>query len=413
MIPIRSPLPIPRATRPCASRSEMRSRSAKLSRSSPDATASAAPWIAQNARNSPGKVGGSFAAIAQPRSSLSTSSAPPGPVTRASTSSKRRSRSLCIWKRRSFAFGRVRLMRRSTLMGKPLQAVDDYAGYTKFTDLGLSPVALHIGPFDLRWYSLAYLAGIFIGYWYVLKLLKQPGAPMARRHADDLVFYAALGVIFGGRFGYVLFYNLGEYLRHPIEILKLWDGGMSFHGGVIGTSLGIFYFAHKEKLNWLRIHDYVACCVPFGLFFGRLANFINQELWGAPTTVPWAIRFVEYNAIGQRVLGPPRHPSQLYEASLEGIVLMCILAFMFWRTKARYEPGKLVGAFIFFYGCFRFGIEFIREPDNQLIQFAQATHLHMGQWLSLPMILGGLYLMATASKRRVRVEATAGNESVA
>ena len=298
-------------------------------------------------------------------------------------------------------------------MGKPLQAVDDYAGYTRFTDLGLSPVALHIGPFDLRWYSLAYLAGIFIGYWYLLKLLKRPGAPMGRRHADDLVFYAALGVIFGGRLGYVLFYNLGEYLRHPIEILKLWDGGMSFHGGVIGTSLGIFYFARKEKLNWLRIHDYVACCVPFGLFFGRLANFINQELWGAATTVPWAIRFQEVSVIGQRVLGPPRHPSQLYEAFLEGVVLFCILAFMFWKTRARYDPGKLVGAFLFFYGCFRFGIEFIREPDSQLIKFAQATHLHMGQWLSLPMILGGLYLMLTAARRRVRVEATAGTASVA
>jgi phosphatidylglycerol:prolipoprotein diacylglycerol transferase len=298
-------------------------------------------------------------------------------------------------------------------MGKPLQAAVEQSRYLAFPDLGLSPVALHIGPFDLRWYSLAYLAGIFVGYWYVLKLLKQPGAPMARRHADDLVFYAALGVILGGRLGYVLFYNLGEYLRHPVEILKLWDGGMSFHGGVIGTSLGIIYFAHKQKLSWLRIHDYVACCVPFGLFFGRLANFINQELWGAPTTVPWAIRFQEYNQLGQRVLGPPRHPSQLYEAVLEGIVLFCILSFMFWKTKARYEPGKLVGAFIFFYGIFRFGIEFIREPDSQLIAFANATHLHMGQWLSLPMILGGLYLMATAKKRRVRVEATAGTESVA
>jgi phosphatidylglycerol:prolipoprotein diacylglycerol transferase len=298
-------------------------------------------------------------------------------------------------------------------MGKPLQAAVEQSRYLAFPDLGLSPVALHIGPFDLRWYSLAYLAGIFVGYWYVLKLLKQPGAPMARRHADDLVFYAALGVILGGRLGYVLFYNLGEYLRHPVEILKLWDGGMSFHGGVIGTSLGIIYFAHKQKLSWLRIHDYVACCVPFGLFFGRLANFINQELWGAPTTVPWAIRFQEYNQLGQRVLGPPRHPSQLYEAVLEGIVLFCILAFMFWKTKARYEPGKLVGAVIFFYGIFRFGIEFIREPDSQLIAFANATHLHMGQWLSLPMILGGLYLMATAKKRRVRVEATAGTESVA
>ena len=298
-------------------------------------------------------------------------------------------------------------------MGKPLQA-DQYPGFTKFTDLGLSPVALHIGPFDLRWYSLAYLAGIFIGYWYLIKLLKQPGAPLARRHADDLVFYAALGVILGGRLGYVLFYNFGQYLRHPLEILKLWDGGMSFHGGVIGTSLGIIYFAHKQKLSWLRIHDYVACCAPIGLFLGRCANFVNQELWGAPTTAPWAIRFQELNAYGQRVLGPPRHPSQLYEAFLEGILLFCILAFMFWKTKARYDPGKLVGAFIFFYGIFRFGVEFIREPDAQFAgTIFERAGLHMGQWLSIPLILGGIYLMFTAKKRRVRVEATAGTASVA
>src|SRR5436190_1179199 len=217
-------------------------------------------------------------------------------------------------------------------MGKPLQAVD-YSRFTAFPDLHLSPVALHLGPFDLRWYSLAYLAGIIIGYWYLLKLIEKPGSPMARRDADDLAFYAALGIFLGGRIGYVLFYNLGEYLRHPIEILKLWDGGMSFHGGVVGTSLGILYFARKEKLSWLRVHDYVACCVPFGLFFGRLANFINQELWGAPTTVPWAVRFVEVTPFGP-MLGPPRHPSQIYEAVLEGIVLFAILAFMFWRTKA-------------------------------------------------------------------------------
>ena len=277
-------------------------------------------------------------------------------------------------------------------------------------DHGLSPVALDLGFFQLRWYSLAYLSGIFIGYWYLLKLLKQPGAPMARRHADDLVFYASLGIIFGGRLGYVLFYNLPYYLENPVDILKLWDGGMSFHGGVIGTSLGILYLARKEKLPWLRIHDYVACCVPFGLFFGRLANFVNGELWGAPTTVPWAIRFVE-TANGD--LGPPRHPSQLYEAGLEGLVLFGILWFLFWRTKARYQPGKLVGAFIFFYGIFRFGIEFIREPDAQLTAFAQATGLHMGQWLTVPMIVGGLYLMATANKRRVRVEPTVGTASVA
>jgi phosphatidylglycerol:prolipoprotein diacylglycerol transferase len=276
----------------------------------------------------------------------------------------------------------------------------------------LSPVALDLGFFELRWYSLAYLAGIFLGYWYLLKLIRQPGAPMARRHADDLVFYASLGVILGGRLGYVLFYRPGFYFENPLEILKLWDGGMSFHGGVIGTSLGIIYLAWKQKLNWLRIHDYVACVVPIGLFTGRLANFVNAELWGAPTTVPWAVRFPEV-VNGITVLGPPRHPSQLYEALLEGLLLFAILAWMFWKTKARYEPGKLVGAFLLFYGLFRFGVEFIREPDAHLVEFAQATGLHMGQWLCVPMILGGAYLMATAKGRRQRVEPIAGSESVA
>jgi len=282
-----------------------------------------------------------------------------------------------------------------------------------FPDLGLKPTVFDIGWFQLRWYSIAYLAGIFVGYWYLLKLLKQPGAPMARRHADDLVFYAALGIILGGRLGYVLFYNLSFYLEHPLDILKLWDGGMSFHGGVIGTSLGIFYLARKEGLQWLRVHDYVACCVPFGLFFGRLANFVNQELWGAETNVSWAIRFEEITPYG-KLLGPPRHPSQLYEAGLEGLVLFAVLWFLFWRTQARYQPGKLVGAFIFFYGIFRFAIEFIREPDAQFTgTILEATGLHMGQWLTVPMIVGGLYLMATASKRRVRVEPTVGSASVA
>jgi phosphatidylglycerol:prolipoprotein diacylglycerol transferase len=246
----------------------------------------------------------------------------------------------------------------------------------------------------------------------LLKLLKQPGAPMARRHADDLVFYASLGIILGGRLGYVLFYNLGYYMQHPVDILRLWDGGMSFHGGVIGTTLGILYLSWKEKLNWLRIHDYVACCVPFGLFFGRLANFVNHELWGAPTNVPWAVRFPEIIG-GMTVLGPPRHPSQIYEAILEGLVLFAILAWMFWKTQARYQPGKLVGAFIFFYGILRLGLEYVREPDAQLIGFAERTGLHMGQWLSIPMILGGLWLMWTANRRRVRVEPIAGSESVA
>jgi len=294
-----------------------------------------------------------------------------------------------------------------------LQPVNRSSDAIAWTDLNLSPVALDLGVFELRWYSLAYLAGIFIGYWYLLKLLKQPGAPMGRRHADDLVFYAALGIILGGRLGYVLFYNLPYYLENPAHILKLWDGGMSFHGGVAGTTLGILYLARKEKLPWLRIHDYVACCAPFGLLFGRLANFVNHELWGAVSTVPWAVRFPEIGPTGEQILGPPRHPTQLYEAGLEGLVLFAILWWLFWKTEARYQPGKLVGAFIFFYGLFRFGIEFVREPDAQLVEFAAASGLHMGQWLSLPMIVGGLYLMITAPRRRVRVEPTLGPASVA
>jgi phosphatidylglycerol:prolipoprotein diacylglycerol transferase len=281
-----------------------------------------------------------------------------------------------------------------------------------FTTLGLDPIALSIGPFDLRWYSLAYLAGIFLGYWYLLRMIRAPGAPLARRHADDLVFWAALGVILGGRLGYVLFYRPGFYLDNPLEIFKLWDGGMSFHGGVIGTSLGIIYLSWKEKLHWLRVHDYVACVVPIGLFTGRLANFVNAELWGAPTTLPWAVRFPEV-IDGIIQLGPPRHPSQLYEALLEGVLLFAILSLMFWKTRARYQPGLLVGTFVLGYGIFRFLVEFVREPDAHLVEFAQATGLSMGQWLCVPMILGGLYLILTAKGRRQRVEPVAGQESMA
>ena len=271
--------------------------------------------------------------------------------------------------------------------------------------LGLDPVIFHIGGFALRWYSIAYLAGIVVGWWYLTRLVAQPGAPMARRHAEDMVFYATLGIILGGRFAYIAFYR-PEILQHPIDILKLWEGGMSFHGGVIGVSLGIFYLCWRNKLNWLRVHDYVACCIPFGLFFGRLANFVNGELWGRPTSLPWGVLF----PTGGDVL---RHPTQLYEAALEGIVLFAILWFLFWKTEARYQPGKLVGTFLFGYGVSRFLVELVREPDAQLVEFAQRTGLHMGQWLSIPMILGGLYLIVTAKARRRRVEPIAGGESVA
>jgi phosphatidylglycerol:prolipoprotein diacylglycerol transferase len=179
---------------------------------------------------------------------------------------------------------------------------------------------------------------------------------------------------------------------------------MSFHGGVIGTTLGILWMARKHKLDWLRVHDYVACCVPFGLFFGRLANFVNGELWGRQTDVPWAIIFPDGGEA-------PRHPSQLYEAGLEGILLFLVLWFLFWKTDARYQPGKLVGAFLLVYGLSRFLVELVRQPDQGLENLPWG--LTMGQTLTVPMVLGGAWLIATAKGRRQRVESIAGTESVA
>ncbi len=285
-----------------------------------------------------------------------------------------------------------------------VSAAVDATSAVRWENLGLDPVALDLGFLQLRWYSLAYLAGIVIGWWYLLKLIAQPGAPMARRHADDMVFYATLGILIGGRLGYVLFYRPGFYLENPAEIVQIWDGGMSFHGGVIGVSLGILYMAWRNGLDWLRIHDYVACCVPFGLFFGRLANFVNGELWGRPTDLPWAVIFPTGGEV-------PRHPSQLYEAGLEGIALGLLLWFLFWKTDARYHPGKLVGWFILGYGISRFLVELVRQPDQGLEDLSWG--LTMGQTLTVPMILGGLYLIATAKARRQRITPTAGTESVA
>ncbi|WP_294265758.1 prolipoprotein diacylglyceryl transferase [uncultured Sphingomonas sp.] len=278
-------------------------------------------------------------------------------------------------------------------------------GYLDYRSLGLDPVALDLGFFQLKWYSLAYIAGILLGWFYLLKLIDRPGAPMARRHADDLVFYATIGIIAGGRLGYITFYRPDLFAK-PLAILRLWDGGMSFHGGVIGVTIGIILMARKHGLNWLRIHDYVACVVPIGLFFGRLANFVNGELWGRPTDVPWAIVFPRTG------LDVPRHPSQLYEAGLEGIVLLLLLAFFFWRTNARYYPGRLVGIFLLGYGSARFFVEFFREADEQLMWLHDMTGLNMGQYLCMPMILGGLFLIATSKGRRQRVEPIVG-ESIA
>ncbi|MGL5837973.1 MAG: prolipoprotein diacylglyceryl transferase [Sphingorhabdus sp.] len=277
--------------------------------------------------------------------------------------------------------------------------------YVRFTDLGIGPVALDLGFLDLRWYSLGYLFGILLGYWLLTRLIQKPGAPMSRVHADDMILYATLGIILGGRIGYILFYQPGM-LATPLEIFKLWEGGMSLHGGALGTIFAIWLMARRNGLSFLRVCDYIACCIPFGLFLVRLANFANSELWGRVTDVRWGIIFPNGGDL-------PRHPSQLYEAGAEGLLMAAILWPLFFKTDARYKPGFLFGMAALIYGIARFSIEYFREPDAHLHHVVEQTGLSMGQWLTLPMILLGIFLVATAAKRRQRVEPIMGNESVA
>lgn len=260
-------------------------------------------------------------------------------------------------------------------------------------DLGLTR-GIDLGLFTLRWYSLAYLAGIILAYWHVSKTLRLAGAPMAQRHADDLFFYCTLGVILGGRLGYAAFYA-PQLLTHPGELIKLWEGGMSFHGGLIGCALAMAWVSWRARLNFIRVCDWVAVAVPFGLFFGRLANFVNGELWGRPAgpDVAWAMVFPDGGPLA-------RHPSQLYEAGLEGLVLLGVLMVLFWTTRARFRPGLITGVFVAGYGLARFFVEYYREPDAQLEEFAARTGLSMGQWLTVPMILLGLGLVIIALVRR-------------
>ncbi len=250
-------------------------------------------------------------------------------------------------------------------------------------DLGLTR-GIDLGFFMLRWYSLAYLAGILLGYWQLTKMIKAPGAPLAQRHGEDLFFYSTLGIILGGRLGYATFYS-PHLWASPADLLKLWEGGMSFHGGLIGVTLAIAWVAWRGSLNFVRVCDYIAVCVPFGMLFGRLANFVNGELWGreAGPGVPWAMVFPDAGPLA-------RHPSQLYEAALEGALLAVIMLIAFWKTRARFRPGLLVGLFTAGIALGRFVVEFYREPDAQLAEFAARTGFSMGQWLTMPMIALGL-----------------------
>ncbi len=256
--------------------------------------------------------------------------------------------------------------------------------------LGLDPVALAIGPLALRWYSLAYIVGILAAWWLLSRMIRRPASPMTAKHLDDLISWCTLGVILGGRLGYVLFYDLPTYVADPLAIFRLWEGGMSFHGGFAGVVIAVILYARRNGLQILRILDYLAVVTPIGLFLGRLANFINGELWGRPTNGNWGIIFPGGGPL-------PRHPSQLYEAALEGVLLFVVLNLLFWFSDARTRPGLLGGLFVAGYGVSRFVVEFFREPDAQLgvLSFG----LTMGQTLSLPLIAYGLYLIATVSRR--------------
>ncbi len=251
-------------------------------------------------------------------------------------------------------------------------------------------VMLALGPLVIRYYAVSYLVGILGAWWLVKRMItRRSHAPFTPQQADDFILYATLGIIFGGRLGYVLFYNLADYATRPLDALKIWEGGMSYHGGMVGVIVAIIMFTRKYKLDWVRFHDYWVTAAPIGLLSGRLANFVNGELWGANTAAPWGVIFATGGSL-------PRHPTQLYEAWGEGFMLLVILGLFFWRSDARLKRGFLAGCYLLGYGIFRFLIEYVRVADSQLI--GKTGYLHMGQWLCLPMILAGLFLILRAKR---------------
>jgi phosphatidylglycerol---prolipoprotein diacylglyceryl transferase len=259
----------------------------------------------------------------------------------------------------------------------------------------IDPVAFSIGPLAIHWYGLAYVVGILIGWFYARKLIDRPElwkggvAPMTKTHLDDFLVWIAAGIVLGGRTGYVLFYDFARMIESPIRIIEIWNGGMSFHGGLIGATLAMILFSRRNNLPVWSMFDIVAAVVPIGLFFGRIANFVNGELWGRLSTMPWAIVFPT-GGLGAR------HPSQLYEAGLEGIVLLLVLALLIFRFKALRTPGVISGVFVIGYAFSRIFVEFFREPDAQLGYLLGTGWLTMGMVLSLPMVAIGVWAVVRA-----------------
>lgn len=262
----------------------------------------------------------------------------------------------------------------------------------------IDPILIEIGPFAIRWYALAYVAGLLIGWRYARFLIDRPGlwSNVPRPSAvelDDFLLWATLGVIFGGRLGYILFYNFDYYLANPTDILSVWQGGMAFHGGFLGVTLAMFFFSRNKPFSFFTLTDIVAAVVTIGLFFGRIANFINGELFGRTTDVAWA--FVFPNG------GPePRHPSQLYEAALEGLLLFVLLNLLMFRFQALQTPGRITGIFVMGYGAARMFVELFRMPDAH-IGFLSGG-LTMGMVLSVPMVVVGALLLFWSTKQQRR-----------
>lgn len=279
----------------------------------------------------------------------------------------------------------------------------------------IDPVLIHLGPLPIRWYALAYVAGIVLGWWYASRLAKTDRlwpanqSPITGPKLDDLILWATLGIILGGRLGYALFYKpemfaqifTGHSMAERLEILQVWTGGMSFHGGFLGVVIALFIFARANGIPALTLGDLIAPVAPIGLLFGRIANFINGELWGRETSVPWAVRFCNQKIMDTFGYCPagdvPRHPSQLYEAGLEGLLLLILMSLAIWKFKMLKRPGFVMGIFLLGYGLSRAALEFVRQPDAHLANLPLG--LTMGMILSIPMMIAGAVLIVRALKK--------------
>ncbi|MEP0203858.1 MAG: prolipoprotein diacylglyceryl transferase [Halioglobus sp.] len=252
----------------------------------------------------------------------------------------------------------------------------------------IDPVAFALGPVQVHWYGLTYLSGLAFAWWLALRHARRPYSPVKREQVDDLIFYAALGIVLGGRLGYAIFYGGEQLVQDPTWILRVWQGGMSFHGGLLGVIIAMYVFARGRQIPFLKLLDFIAPLAPIGLALGRLGNFIGQELWGRATDVPWAMIFP------RDPLQLARHPSQLYQFALEGMILF---ALVLWFASRPRPAGAVAGLFALGYGCLRFAAEFFREPDAHL-GFQALGWVTRGQILCIPMIAIGVYLLVRAFK---------------